>query len=116
MGLIEDHIRNLKLAELEANYVTKKELYTTVGGKTYRITEENLIDLIGLSHLAQGADIGVLENDVLSLQPHTAQQITDLLDEIRIYLVAVKTNRFNKRESLKAETDHVVLQDFDVTL
>lgn len=116
MGLIEDHVRDGKLAELQANYIAKKETYTTVGGKTYRITEENLIDLIGLSHLVQGADIGVLENGVLSLQTHTAQQITDLLDEIRIYLVAVKTNRFNKREALKVETDHVILQDFDVSL
>jgi hypothetical protein len=113
---IEDYVRNKKLVELEVNYQAKKEFYTTAGGKTYRITEENLIDLIGLSHLAQGADIGVEENNVLSLQAHTAQQITDLLDEIRVYLVAVKTNRFNKREALKAENNHAILQDFDVTL
>jgi hypothetical protein len=114
MGILEDHIRNEKLAELEANFLEKKVAFTT-NGKTYRITEENLIDMIGLVQLNEGASIGVLENEVLSLQPHTPAQLNTLLDEIRIYLTALKTNRFNKRESLKAEQDHETIQNFDTS-
>ena len=113
---IEEYEKEQKLAELEDNFNAVKDTYTTAGGKTYNIDQEHLTDLIGLVTLSQGSDLAVTENDVTTLVPHTAQQVADLLEEIRVYLTGIKTTRFNKRDQLNALNDYESIVNFDVTI
>ena len=115
MGVLEDYLKEQKLAEIEANYIAAKELLV-IGSKTYRITQENIMDIVGLATLNVGSDLGVMENDSLQLVQHTPQQIKDVLEAIRVHLTAIKTERFTKRETLNSLIDHALIVDFDTSI
>jgi len=115
MESIESYLKKQKLAELESNYVVAKE-FLNIGPKTYRITNENITDVIGLIALNVGSDLGVMENDQLQLVHHSVDDLKSLLENIRVYLTQLKTNRFNKQIEIDGLVDHELIMNFDVQL
>jgi hypothetical protein len=115
MESIENYLKKQKLAELELNYVSAKSILN-VGSKSYRITYENIVDIIGLISLNIDSDLGVMENNQINLVNHSVDQLKELLEKIRVHLTALKTNRLMKQNELNGLDDHDLIMNFDVNL
>ncbi|MBL4810569.1 MAG: hypothetical protein JKY43_10995 [Phycisphaerales bacterium] len=115
MGLLEDKIKAEKLNEIELNYNSVKK-FMLIGSKSYNISQENIVDIIGLIALNEGSNLGVKENDELTLVFHTVAELKSLLDSIRLYLTDIKIKRFDKRKELNNITDHELIVNFNTTI
>ncbi len=115
MQTVEEYQKEKKAEEIEANYQAVKEIYTD-NGKSYKVSAENLTDIIGLVALNEGSNMAVTENGNTTLVNHTAQDLVDLLNGIRGHFTQIKTTRFNKLQALEALVDHQEIMNFDTTI